>query len=1072
MIAPTDSRRVAWLHRCAAVCGLVAITLAAVMFIGWVSDVETLKRVGPGFKATNPVSLLASILAGAVLLVLQRKALTPLGRRALDVAAALLMALGIATLARYAFGLERGPDQLLFADRLAGDRISWQSAFCFTLFGCSLLLADSQHRPWRRLGQGLTLLVAAIALLAVMGYAFSVASLYGLGDAVPMAFNTAILFLLLAGGLLAARPDQGVVAVVISDTLGGITMRRLLPAAVLVPLLLGWLRLAIEHAGWLGHDAAAAVFALLNVLIFTSLVLWSAWQLHWIEQRNIRIERALRASDERARQIIDSAYDAFVAMTAEGQIVDWNRQAEAIFGWRSDQVMGRQVVDTLIPPEYRDAHDAGLTRFLETGEGPLLNKPVEVTALHRDGHQFPVELTIAPIRLGSIWLFSAFVRDISQRRQLVAETLRAREAAEAASRAKGDFLANMSHEIRTPLNGALGMIELALDTDLAPEQREYLEMARTSADYLLSVVNDILDFSKIEAGKLDLESIDFELCETVDDTVTTLAQRAHKKGLELASHIVADVPEVLVGDPGRLRQVIVNLVGNAIKFTDRGEVVIHVDCESRTTDHAILHFKVTDTGIGIAADRQDSLFRAFTQVDSSTTRKYGGTGLGLAISASLVQMMGGRIWLESTPGVGSTFHFTAGFGISHAPPAAAPRLTQQLDGLSVLVVDDNATNLRILGEMLGNWRMRPTVAASGREALGQLERARRDGQPFRLVLLDNMMPEMDGFALAERIKQDPALVGATLMMLSSGDRRGDMARCRELGLANYLIKPIKQSELFNSIVSALSLTTYAAPHAAQPRRATFGKTQHPLRLLLAEDNEVNQRLAVRLLEKRGHTVTVCSNGREALAQLDRETFDVALLDVQMPEMDGFETTAAIRAREPTSGRHLPIVAMTAHAMKGDREQCLEAGMDGYVSKPLQPLQLFDVVERLAAGDGHTEVPSAHAAEESGFDEEAALARVDGDRELLNELVEIFVREYPRWLAEVREAIDARDFDRLHREAHTLKGASGNLGLTSASDAARWLEQATSDDSPAQLQAQFARLEAACDRLKTAHAAAT
>jgi PAS domain S-box-containing protein len=681
------------------------------------------------------------------------------------------------------------------------------------------------------------------------------------------------------------------------------------------------------------------------------------------EEEMRKARDAAEASARWAQLVVDTAYDAFVVMDSRGRISDWNRQAEVIFGWPRAEAIGRLLAETIIPPEYRDRHTRGLAHFLETGEGPMLNQRLELPALRRDGQQFPVELTIRPIRLGQEFVFAAFLQDITQRKRNEEELRRAKEAAEAANRAKSEFLANMSHEIRTPMNGILGMTELALQTELSPEQREYLQMVRSSADALVAVINDILDFSRIEARKLHLDRIDFHLRDDLADTLRSLALRAQEKGLELACHVAPDVPDVLVGDPLRLRQVIVNLAGNAVKFTDRGEVVVSVssaacglagrpkdDTAKPQAAEAELHFTVRDTGIGIPPEKQGVIFEAFAQADGSTTRRFGGTGLGLAISAQLVAMMGGRIWVESEPGRGSTFHFTARFGLGDGPAGRRAALAplSSLQGTAALIVDDNATNRRILEEMLTGWGMRPRAVGSGREALAVLVEAAVAGDPYPLVLLDGHMPGMDGFTLAERMRQAPALAGTRVLMLTSAGQQEDVARCRRLGIGAYLMKPVKQSQLLETILAALGS---APPRGGEARAGTPPAAGRRLHILLAEDNPVNQKLAVRLLEKRGHTVVVASSGRVALEALARERFDLVLMDVQMPEMDGFEATLAIRAREQDSGRRVPIIGLTAHAMKGDRERCLAAGMDDYISKPLQPQELFDALARLLPADG-------------------------------------------------------------------------------------------------------------------------
>ena len=701
------------------------------------------------------------------------------------------------------------------------------------------------------------------------------------------------------------------------------------------------------------HSVSISFLGLAGICVAAFLVLGIVFVTSLADRRFSVQAQELESSEQRYRQIVETALDSFIGTDSNGIITDWNAQAEATFGWSRSEAIGKSIFQTIVPLRLRDNLLQIVNELLTSEEGSVVRKRVETIRLHRDGHEFPVELSVSLIRVGETHRLGAFVRDITDQKRSEQESIAAREAAEAGSRAKSEFLANMSHEIRTPLNGVIGMTDLALETDLTSEQREYLTTVKLSADSLLNVINDILDFSKIEAGKVDLEFEDFDLRDSLEATLKTLALRVDEKGLELLCEIAPSVPEVVRGDSNRLRQVVVNLVGNAIKFTHQGEVALNVHVEFEHADDLTLHFTVSDSGIGIPHEKQKLIFQPFSQADTSTTRKYGGTGLGLTISKRLVELMDGNIWVESEVGRGTKFHFTARLKKSQKPIQAeiiAP--PEALRAVKVLVVDDNRTNRRILEGMLKSWDMKTTSVESGEDALARLSSAQEEGAPYGLVLTDMHMPTMDGFDLVERIRQRPELSTATIMMLSSAGHRGDGARCQELGVAAYLLKPIRRAELQEAIARVLGSREQkgAVPLVTRYSLQDARDSGNFLRVLVAEDNRVNQRLTTRLLEKRGHRVTMTANGREALEALVKDAYDLVLMDMQMPEMDGFEATAALRKKEMRKGDgvHQPVIALTAHAMKGDRERCQAAGVDGYLTKPIRTEELDAILEAYMA----------------------------------------------------------------------------------------------------------------------------
>ena len=775
--------------------------------------------------------------------------------------------------------------------------------------------------------------------------------------------------------------------------------------------------------------------------------------------RQLREEVAERKSAEDRLRTQVERFD-IAARAANDAIWDWdlvsdkvwsNGAAQTYFGRNLQSPVSSQSCMEKIHPEDVKRVQDGIQRVLDQGQSFWSD---EYRLRLHDGNYASVLDRAYVVRddWGRPIRMIGAMNDVTKSKHAEAVILRAKEAAEAATRAKSEFLANMSHEIRTPLNGIIGMTQLALETQLTAEQQEYLNAIEQSSQALLSVINDVLDFSKIEARKLEFNLTQFNLREAVEDAVRAVAFAAHGKGLELACRIPTEIPQRVMGDPSRLRQILINLIGNAVKFTAKGEVVVLVQCDKAAAGRALLHFSVRDTGIGIPLEKQAQIFEAFSQGDSSISREHGGTGLGLTISAALVSMMNGEIWLQSELGRGSTFHFTIDVPIAepHCLNEEQPAHLE-LEGLRVLVVDDNQTNRRILREMLSSWQMSAECVDGGRAALDKLKAAKDSGTPFSLVLTDAHMPDVDGFELALRIKHNPEATGAAILMLTSDMQRGDTARCRELGISSYLVKPVRQSELFDSIVSALGTAIISrsapAPNTELPVQAAGGS----LSILLAEDNSVNQKLAIKMLEKWGHRVKLAINGAEAVAESAKEIFDVILMDVQMPVMDGLQATAQIRERDKQTGRHTPIVAVTAHAMKGDRERCLEAGMDAYLSKPMRAKELEDVLTRFSQRhDDHNGAING----QSEFSEDL-LERFGGDIKLASELASTFLMEYPKQVTSLRSALENHSADKVAHCAHSLKGS---LLVFGADVASKLVEQLENMGRAEQLDGGFALLQ--------------
>ncbi len=765
-----------------------------------------------------------------------------------------------------------------------------------------------------------------------------------------------------------------------------------------------------------------------------------------IEERK-RVEQDLRDSEERFRLISESAKDAIVMIDHEGYVHYWNQSAERIFGYTSKEAYGKKVHDLIAPERYAFFYTQGMERFQRTGEGEIFDTAVELNALTKSGKEIPVELTVSKLVFHGKLHVIAIIRDISERKQAEEELKQSKRAAEQANQAKSQFLANMSHEIRTPMNAIMGMVDLALNTELDSEQREYLDIVKESADALLMLLNDIIDFSKIEAGKLDLEKVEFHLQSSLSEMLRTLSIRARQKNLELLFYVSPEVPTLLIGDPARLRQIIINLVGNAIKFTEEGEVYIHVDVESKSKDRVRLYFQVKDTGIGIPQDMQEQIFNAFEQVDHSFTRKHGGTGLGLSICKRLTQLMKGSICVESpvpdwdpkkSTYPGSVFHFTVEFERIEESEHQEEIEFTPFRGIPILILDDHRGNCEIMQRYLRSWMMRPCVIQHPMDLLSTLETAMELENPFQIVVIDSEMPEFNGLEMIQQLRHQEKFNSLRIIYMTALGESLSPRLIKEHNIASVLHKPVEPSELLQALRIALGYEK-AEEHYTLERKTSIAQ-EGALHILLAEDNVFNQKVIVHLLEKQGHRLSIASNGKETVDLVCQEDVDLILMDVHMPVMDGIEATQTIRNIEQEWGTHIPIIAITAAAIKGDMEKCLEAGMDDYIAKPIKTEQ---VNQKIAAYCLKEEVPKVDEEQREPskemIDPSQIMEHVDGDEEQLKELIQVFIGNANEMMQKIEEAIQNEDYDQLREAAHSLKGTVAFFGAETAREAALQLE---------------------------------